>query len=338
MATELVMRFDYGSVVPWVRRTEGGWAAAIAGPDSLHLKTPVALHGRDFRTVGEFSVSGSERVPFTLTWHPSHGSVGHVTPADKDLAETEAWWRAWSDQCTFNGPWRDAVVRSLITLKAVTYSPTGGVVAAPTTSLPEQFGGVRNWDYRYCWLRDATFTLDAMIRGGYHDEAHNGEIGSCGPWPATRGRYRFSTVSLVNAVSEWAVPWLSPGYERCQPVRVGNAASTQFQLDVIGEVMDALQLAQAPGLKPDENAWQLQLKLLDFLESAWQRRTRESGKSAANPANLRIPKSWRGSPSTGRSRRSSTARSTARRTIGERSERLSMKTYVTEDLTSEKTR
>ncbi len=170
MRTELIMRFDYGSIIPWVRKTSDG-LRAIAGPDSLHLKSPVEIRGEGMHSIGEFTVSAGQQIPFTLTWRASHRQLSRVIDACKELEATEVWWRKWSARCTYDGPNRDAVLRSLITLKALTYDPTGGIVAAPTTSLPEQFGGSRNWDYRYCWLRDATFTLYAaadrrLPRGG----------------------------------------------------------------------------------------------------------------------------------------------------------------------------
>lgn len=270
MRTELVIRFDYGSVVPWVRSSPEG-LRAVAGPESLHLRTPAALHGEDLRTVGEFTVAEGQRTPFTLTWQPSHRPPPAPIPADEELERTTAWWRQWSDRCTYRGPWRDWVLRSLITLKALTYAPTGGVVAAPTTSLPERLGGLRNWDYRYCWLRDTTFTLYAMIIGGYHEEALQWR-----DWLLRAVAGEPDRIQILyglageRRVPEWEIPWL-PGYEGARPVRVGNAAFSQLQLDVFGEVMDTLQLARRSGLEPDEDAWRLQRYLLEFLETAWER-------------------------------------------------------------------
>src|SRR6266542_5000327 len=212
MRMELVIRFDYGSIVPWVRR-QGGALHAIAGPDSVWLRTPVEVRGENFRTLAEFTVDEGERVPFTLTWHASHMPSPRRIDPIRAVDDTTGWWSEWASGITYKGGWRDAVIRSLLTLKALTYQPTGGIVAAPTTSLPEALGGVRNWDYRYCWLRDATFTLDALMVAG------------------------------ERRITEQQLDWL-PGYEQSRPVRTGNAAVNQFQLDVYGEVMDALYLAR----------------------------------------------------------------------------------------------
>jgi GH15 family glucan-1,4-alpha-glucosidase len=268
MGMQLVIRFDYGSIIPWVRRTETG-IRAVAGPDTLMLHTDVALRGEDFTTTAEFTVSAGERIPFVLMWHPSHEETPPMIDAQETITQTERWWQDWSNRCTYQGPWRDAVVRSLITLKALTYAPTGGIVAAPTTSLPEKLGAVRNWDYRFCWLRDATFTLYALIHGGYTEEAE------C--WRGWLLRAVAGNPSQINIMyglagerrlTEFEVGWL-PGYEKSAPVRIGNAAHRQFQLDVYGEVMDALHLARRAGLKPDENAWRVQEALIEFVESAW---------------------------------------------------------------------
>jgi GH15 family glucan-1,4-alpha-glucosidase len=269
MRMELVLRLDYGSIIPWVRRTDRG-IRAIAGPDALQLYTDVTLRGEDFTTVADFTVSAGQRVPFVLVWHPSHLPPPPPIDAEDTLCQTEHWWQAWSNRCTYEGPWREAVIRSLITLKALTYRPTGGIVAAPTTSLPEQLGGVRNWDYRYCWVRDATFTLYALINSGY--------IGEAKAWREWLLRAVAGTPSQLNIMyglggerrlSELELEWL-PGYEGAAPVRIGNAAYHQFQLDVYGEMMDLLYVAARLGLKPDDDAWRLQRALLDFLASAWR--------------------------------------------------------------------
>jgi GH15 family glucan-1,4-alpha-glucosidase len=269
MRMELVVRCDYGSLVPWVRRTPDG-VTAIAGPNGLALRTPVALRGEDFRTVAEFEVSHGDRVPMSLTWFESHGAVPPASDVERALKETEAWWREWVGQCRYEGEWREAVVRSLLTLKAMTYAPTGGLVAAVTTSLPEQLGGVRNWDYRYCWLRDATFTLYALMIGGYVGEAR-----AWRDWLVRAVAGKPSQASILYGVGgerllpEWELPWL-PGYEGSRPVRVGNAATTQFQLDVYGEVIDTLHVARRSGLDPDENAWRVERAMIEFVESAWR--------------------------------------------------------------------
>jgi GH15 family glucan-1,4-alpha-glucosidase len=270
MRMELIMRFDYGSMIPWVRRTEDG-LSAVAGPDALRLRTPVALHGEDFRTVAEFTVQAGQRVPFILSWHPSHLPPPAAVDVEEEVRQTEQWWREWSSRCAYAGEWRDAVLRSLITLKALTYAPTGGLVAAPTTSLPEQLGGVRNWDYRYCWLRDATFSLYALMTGGYVEEAR-----AWREWLLRSVAGHPADASIMYGVAgerrlrEVELEWL-PGYEGSAPVRVGNAAHSQFQLDVYGEVLDSLHCARRVGLPPDDNALRVQRALVDFVESAWER-------------------------------------------------------------------
>jgi GH15 family glucan-1,4-alpha-glucosidase len=264
MRMELVIRCDYGSIVPWVQRTEDGiWA--IAGPDALRLRADVPLRNVNFTTVADFSVSAGETVAFALTWHPSHEVAPPPIDALMALQETEEWWRQWTRRCTYRGEWREAVTRSLITLKALTYAPTGGIVAAATTSLPEQLGGVRNWDYRFCWLRDATFTLLALLNAGYHEEAQ--------AWRAwllrsVAGRPAATNIMYGLAgerrLTELALDWL-PGYEGARPVRIGNAASRQFQLDVYGEVLDAMYQSRKFGLQPEEAGWRLEQALLDFV-------------------------------------------------------------------------
>jgi len=269
MRMELAIRFDYGAVVPWVRRQERG-ISAIAGPDMLALRTGVPLRGEDLRTVAEFEVAEGERVPFDLTWHPSHRPRPAELDAEAALRETERWWRGWADGCTIEGDWCHAVRRSLITLKALTFAPTGGIAAAATTSLPERLGGVRNWDYRYCWLRDSTFTLYALMLAGYREEA--------AAWREWLLRAVAGTPSQLQIMyglagerrlTELELPWL-PGYEGSAPVRVGNGAWGQYQLDVYGEVMDSLHQARRLGLEPEADSWDLQLALMDFLESGWR--------------------------------------------------------------------
>jgi GH15 family glucan-1,4-alpha-glucosidase len=282
MRTEIIMRFDYGKTIPWVRKTPDG-LRAIAGPNSLRLRTPVPLRGEDFHTVGEFTVARGEYVPFTLAWRPSHQRLGRLPEADKDLIATEEWWMNWTKQCTYRGRWRDEVVRSLITLKALIYDPTGGVVAAPTTSLPEQLGGFRNWDYRFCWLRDATLTLYALLIGGYHDEARRWR-----DWLLRAVAGEPAKLQIMYGLAgerwlpEWEVEWLS-GYEQSKPVRIGNAASTQLQLDVYGEVMDSFQLAWRRAAKTDEVGQRFQVAMLEFLEGAWQRPDRGMWESRGEP-------------------------------------------------------
>jgi GH15 family glucan-1,4-alpha-glucosidase len=270
MRTEIVIRFDYGSIVPWVRRRPDG-ITATAGPDTLRFHTEVELHGENLKTAGEFTVSTGQQIPFVMTWHPSHEPEPVPVDALQSLAETEDWWQEWSGRCTYKGEWRDQVVRSLVTLKALTYAPTGGIVAAPTTSLPEWIGGVRNWDYRYCWVRDATFTLYALLHNGYRDEA-------CAwrEWLLRAVAGKASQLNILYGVAgerrltEFTVDWL-PGYEKSAPVRIGNAAYTQFQLDVLGEIAGSLHLARTSGLQPTEADWRLEVGLLEFLESTWDK-------------------------------------------------------------------
>ncbi len=265
---ELIIRFDYGDIVPWVRKRDGG-LQAIAGPNALILRTPVKTRGQDMTTVAEFEVKEGERVPLVLTWFASHEKPPKAITPEHALRDTENFWNEWAGHCDHNGQWRDAVVRSLLTLKGLTFAPTGGIVAALTTSLPEKIGGVRNWDYRFCWLRDATFTLLAFIRSGYVEEARSWRecllraiAGSPSQMQIMYG------VRGERRLPEFELPWLA-GYENSRPVRVGNAASNQFQLDVYGEVMSAMYHAQRAGLETEQPVWALQRALMNFLESHW---------------------------------------------------------------------
>jgi GH15 family glucan-1,4-alpha-glucosidase len=266
--SELAIRFDYGSVVPWVRRTERG-IRAIAGPDTLLLRTGVPLRGENYTTVGDFTVSAGERVAFDLTWCATLDREPEESDPIETVEHTERWWRDWASRCRYDGPWRAAVVRSLVTLKALTYAPTGGIVAAPTTSLPERLGGVRNWDYRFCWIRDATFTLYALMLGGYVDEAQ-----AWREWLLRAVAGMPSQIQIMYGLSgerrltELELGWL-PGYEGAAPVRIGNAAYGQRQLDIFGEVMDALHVARRDGLPTEENTWRVQRDLLRYLETVW---------------------------------------------------------------------
>lgn len=268
MTMELVIRFDYGSVVPWVRRTPSG-LSCVAGPDALELRCDVPLEGRDRRTYASFEVERGRYVPMTLTWHPSH----EPAPAPLDprwaMGETERYWEEWASRCTYDGPYRDAVVRSLVTLKALTYAPTGGIAAAATTSLPETLGGERNWDYRYCWLRDATFTLYSLLLSGYESEARSWRdwlVRAIAGEPADL-RIMYG-LGGERRLTELTLPWL-PGYQGSSPVRIGNAASEQFQLDVFGEIFDLLHQAGRVGLGHEPYVWDIERALMDFLESSW---------------------------------------------------------------------
>jgi GH15 family glucan-1,4-alpha-glucosidase len=268
MRSEIQIRFDYGSIVPWKQAIDGGMRA-VAGPDLLRLMTPVPLRVENLRTDAELVVRKGDRVPFVLTWSPSHLPLPADIDAEEALAQTEADWRAWSDRCTYRGRYPALVKRSLLTLKALTYAPTGGVVAAATTSLPEQLGGVRNWDYRFCWLRDATFTLYSLMSAGYVDEAR-----AWRDWLLRAIAGAPSKVQILyglhgeRRLPEAVLPWLA-GYEGARPVRTGNAAAEQLQLDVYGEVMDALHLSRRVGIPADDAMWNLQQRLMDQLESRW---------------------------------------------------------------------
>ena len=270
MRVELIIRFGYGAIVPWVTRLEDGGLRAIAGPDMLVLHTPVALRGEELKTVGEFLIGAGDTVPFSLVHGPSH--LPPVTPSvpQTALAATERYWTEWSDRCRAGDLWPDAVKRSLLTLKALTYAPTGGIIAAPTTSLPEQFGGPRNWDYRFCWLRDATLTLLALMNGGYYDEAHAWRDWLVRALAGSPDQLQIMYgIAGERRLTEWEVRWL-PGYEDSRPVRVGNAAHGQLQLDVYGEIMDALHVARRGALAGSVSGWELQRALLDHLEKIWR--------------------------------------------------------------------
>ncbi|MET7763860.1 glycoside hydrolase family 15 protein [Streptomyces sp. NPDC005355] len=267
----LRLRFDYGNVIPWVRRDDGH-RIAVAGPDSVWLRSEPEVHtyGKDFSTRSEFTVSAGEQVAFVLTWHPSHEPRPRLVDPYTSLRSSLADWRAWAARCRYEGPYRDAVVRSLITLKALTYAPTGGIVAAPTTSLPELLGGVRNWDYRYCWLRDSTLTLNALLCAGYREEAS-----AWRDWLLRAIAGDPAELQIMYGLGgerrlpEQELSWLE-GYEHSAPVRIGNGAVSQHQLDVYGEVLDSFHLARASGLACPPHAWRLQSALMDFLESAWR--------------------------------------------------------------------
>ena len=271
MRTELVIRLDYGSVIPWVRRIDDATLVALGGPDGLTLRTPVDLEPEGMTHTAEFTVRRGDRVPFVLTWFPSHESLPSPVDPEQALADTQEFWREWVRDCGYDGAYPEAVRTSLIVLKGLTYLPTGGIVAAPTTSLPEKIGGVRNWDYRYCWLRDATFTLYALMNAGFTDEARAWRswlLRAVAGDPA-KAQILYG-VGGQRRIAESELDWL-PGYAGSSPVRIGNAAHEQFQLDVYGEVMDALHQARVHGLDPDDHAWSLQRNLMEFLEGAWDK-------------------------------------------------------------------
>ena len=273
MRCDFALRFGYGSTVPWLQRADFG-VHAVAGPDAVELHTPVSLVNEDLRTSATFSVGAGATVPFVLAWRPSHRSVERSIDPQRRLQETEAWWLGWSGRCQFGngGPdhWRDAMTRSLITLKALTFAPTGGIVAAATTSLPEQIGGERNWDYRYCWIRDATLTLYALLTSGYRDEAR-----AWREWMLRAAAGHPAQLQIMyglageRRLTEIELPWLA-GYERSKPVRIGNGAYSQLQIDVFGEMLDALHVGRKFLLQPSHEAWNFQKVLLEDLKKQWR--------------------------------------------------------------------
>lgn len=269
MRSELRMRFSYGRVTPWVHKVDNR-TVAVAGPDSVWLDTEAETYGKNLTTYSDFTVGPGERVAFTISWQPSHHGPPALPEPEGSLEATELFWREWVDQCTYHGPYREAVVRSLITLKALTYAPTGGIVAAPTTSLPEEIGGVRNWDYRYTWLRDAAITLSSLLRTGYREEAR-----AWREWLLRAVAGDPENLQIMYGIAgerelgEAELDWL-PGYENSGPVRVGNGAANQLQLDVYGEVTEALHLAHMTGLTRNDYAMGLQLKLIEYLEKHWE--------------------------------------------------------------------
>jgi GH15 family glucan-1,4-alpha-glucosidase len=271
MRTELIIRFDYGATVPWVTRDEEGVLCAIAGPQMLLLRTPVQVRGEEFKTVGEFSVKSGERVPFVLSYAPSHLPPPKLPDCHGGLQDTEQFWEQWAAPCKGAGRWTRPVLRSLITLKALTFAPTGGIVAAPTTSLPERIGGKRNWDYRFCWVRDATLTLLALMGAGYFEEAS-----AWRNWLARAVAGSPGQVQIMYGIAgerrlwEWEVPWLA-GYKGSKPVRIGNAAHAQLQLDVYGELIDALYHARRGGIPKSEPAWAIERAILDELAQTWRK-------------------------------------------------------------------
>jgi GH15 family glucan-1,4-alpha-glucosidase len=272
---ELVLRFGYGAIVPWVTRVDEHTLRAIAGPDMVVLHMDRPLHGEGLSTVGEITIREGETASYVLTWRPSHKSMPAAVDPAKALRDTEEFWNDWSSRCTYHGEFRDAVLRSLLTLKALTFRPTGGIVAAPTTSLPEEIGGPRNWDYRICWLRDATLTLIALMDAGYYDEA-------CAwrDWLLRAAAGSPDQVQIMYGLAgerrliEWEAQWL-PGYEASCPVRIGNAAHAQLQIDVYGEVMDAFHQARGGRIAESVDAWQLECALASHLEKIWD--TPDSG-------------------------------------------------------------
>ena len=269
MCLELVIRFGYGAIVPWVSRVDEQTIVGVAGPDMVVLRAPFRVRGENLRTVGEFQIAAGETATFVLSYLPSNQKPPEPLDAEAVLESTETYWRSWVSRSKYEGPWREAVTRSLITLKALTFGPTGGIVAAPTTSLPEHIGGERNWDYRFCWLRDATMTLLALMDAGYYEEA-----GAWRDWllRAVAGSPRQLQIMYGIAgerrLTEWEVPWL-PGYENSKPVRIGNAAHGQLQLDVLGELMDTLHQARQGGLAAIPSGWALEKEFLKHLEKIW---------------------------------------------------------------------
>lgn len=269
MRSELRMRFSYGRVTPWVHKVDGR-TVAVAGPDSVWLDTDADTYGQNLTTYSDFTVAPGDRIAFTISWQPSHHEPPATPEPEASLDATENFWREWVEQCTYHGPYREAVVRSLITLKALTYAPTGGIVAAPTTSLPEDIGGSRNWDYRYTWLRDAAITLSSLLRTGYREEAR-----AWREWLLRAVAGDPENLQIMYGIAgerelgEAELDWL-PGYENSGPVRVGNGAANQLQLDVYGEVTEALHLAHMTGLTRNDYAMGLQLKLIEYLEKHWE--------------------------------------------------------------------
>ena len=270
MHTQIIFRFEYGSVVPWVSRLDDGSLRAIAGPDMVVVTSDIELRGKDLTTVGEFTVGEGDRASFVMTWGPSHQPPPRTGDPNTALRSTEQFWTHWAEVCKYRGEWREPVMRSLLTLKALTYAPTGGIVAAPTTSLPEQIGGVRNWDYRFCWLRDATLTLLALMDAGYFREAE-----AWRDWLLRAAAGSPDQAQIMYGIAgertlrEWELPWL-PGYENSKPVRLGNAAHEQMQLDVYGEVMDALHQARLGRINEIPEAWSLEKALAKRLEQIWE--------------------------------------------------------------------
>jgi GH15 family glucan-1,4-alpha-glucosidase len=270
MKLQLAIRFDYGSVVPWVQRTENG-ISAIAGPDMIRLRSDVALHGKNMKTHADFTVTEGQKISFEMAWYPAHQKEPPPIMVEDAIRQTEKWWREWSDRCTYVGKWRESVLRSLIVLKGLTFQPTGGIVASPTTSLPEQLGGVRNWDYRLCWVRDATLTLQSFLNAGYLEEAR--------AWREWLIRAIAGSPSELNIVyglrgerrlTELELPWLE-GYEKSKPVRTGNAAYQQYQLDIFGEVTNTLYQASEAGLEPSAHPRNdIAQAMLEFLETGWE--------------------------------------------------------------------
>jgi len=269
MRMELIIRFGYGANIPWVRRIEGGAHLAISGPDMVVLRTPVRTRGENMRTVAEFEIGAGETIPFTLTYAASHLPVPEAFDALDALQKTETFWQEWSATCNYEGKYRAVVMRSLLTLKALTFAPTGGIVAAPTTSLPERPGGRSNWDYRFCWLRDATFTLLALMDSGYYEEAlawHNWLLRSVAGSPSDM--QIMYGITGKRRLLEWQAGWL-PGYEGAQPVRIGNAAHAQLQLDVFGELMDVFHQSRTAKLKLAAESWDVECELLKHLAAIW---------------------------------------------------------------------
>ncbi len=269
MRSETRVRFDYGSIIPWVTRTDGA-VSAVAGPEALMLRTPIELHGEGLATVGDFTVRAGDRVSFELTWHESHVAPPPPIDVNDALEATLDWWTDWSSRLSYDGAYRDDVHQSLTVLKGLSHARTGSFVAAPTTSLPEWIGGSRNWDYRYCWLRDATFTLLALLKGGCVEDAR-----AWRDWLVRAVAGDPSKLQIMYGLAgerrlpELELPWLG-GFEGSRPVRVGNGAADQVQLDVFGEVMDAMHQARAHGMAPEENAWRVQEAMMEWLEGNWQ--------------------------------------------------------------------
>ena len=269
LQSRLVLRFDYGGIVPWVQKSDNG-LVAISGPDGVALQTHIPVYGKDMATLADFTLTAGKTASFCLSWFHSNKDVPEPLDTETALQKTEQQWRAWSAKAKSVDPWNDAILRSLITLKALTFSPTGAIVAAPTTSLPEKIGGARNWDYRYCWIRDSTLTLYAMLNSGYHEEAK-----AWRQWLLRAAAGEPSKLQIMyglrgeRRLTEMEVPWLT-GYEGSQPVRLGNGAHNQVQLDVYGELMDTLHVARKFDLENDEESWQLQKAFIAFVEKSWR--------------------------------------------------------------------